>query len=280
MNLDKWNFSSLMLFLPENKSLITLNLSRKKLNDKHGKDIAGMLKKNKRLRRLELEGNEFGPKTAKLLAEALEVNKSLKYLDLENNNLTNQGEDSEGVVALCLALKENSALISLNMSNNYLTYLCGQTMVNCLHKNKTLIYLEIFDNQRFEQWDRDNEKHKFKSENDSKFVIEGLGIKEAEEIKELVRKNKVNYDIMRKEELIERKKMVSEENNNKYHIIKVQSTKIDAGMKREDKQTLDDYYLENFNRYNEDLEKEFIHEIELHMINNKARLDKKKKMGK
>jgi hypothetical protein len=45
-----------MFLLMENKSLHTLNLSRKKLTDKHAKSIADMLKVNKTLRRLELEG--------------------------------------------------------------------------------------------------------------------------------------------------------------------------------------------------------------------------------
>lgn len=52
------NFEILMFLLMDNKSLHTLNLSRKKLTDKNAKSIAEMLKVNKTLRRVELEGNK------------------------------------------------------------------------------------------------------------------------------------------------------------------------------------------------------------------------------
>lgn len=87
-----------------------------------------VIKANQNLERLELEGNELGPKTASKLGELLNINYSIRVIDLEGNNLTN-GEkayvkeehdshrDNSGIKNLCEALKDNTTLLSLNMSN-------------------------------------------------------------------------------------------------------------------------------------------------------------------
>ena len=95
------------------------------MTDENAKEIAEMLKKNKKLRRLELEGNLFSPEAAKYFADALKANKTLRYLDLENNNLTKRGEDDSGIKAMFNSLEDNTMLISLNLSNNFLTNDCG-----------------------------------------------------------------------------------------------------------------------------------------------------------
>ena len=133
------------------------------------------------------------------------------FTNVKNNNLTNKGEDPEGVIALFEALRDNIILISLNLSNNFLTPTCGQAIISCLRKNKILIHLETLQNQRFEEWNKENPRHPRKEDHNkdmmSKFVSEGLSISQVKEIKERIGDNRILYDNMRKEEWHERKKM-------------------------------------------------------------------------
>jgi hypothetical protein len=285
LDLDRWNFTSLMLFLPDNKSLITLNLSRKNLGDEQAKELGEMLKKNKKLRRLELEGNNFGPESAKHFAEALKVNKTLKYLDLENNNLTNKGEEPEGIISLFEALRDNQILISINLSNNYLTSTCGQAIISCLRKNKILIHLETFSNQRFEEWNKENPKHPRKEDYNkdmiSKFVSEGLTISQIKEIKEKINENRLLYDNMRKEEWLERKRMgVEQEDIINFNNFESQKD-VEENIVINDQKLIEKFYVENFAKHLEELELKFIEDVNLHFAATKERLDKKKgKKGK
>lgn len=196
-----------MLILPENISLLDLDLSRKNLGDAEAKQICDMLKINKNLRRLELEGNFFGPEACKYFAEMLKINKSLKHLNLENNRLTNQGEDNTGIIEIFKSLENNKSLFSLNLNNNYLTDNCGKVIWECIKENDILINIDLMNNQKFIA--KKNELNL--TENNSKFVTQGLNLLFLEEIKENLGKNKLKYDQMRKEEWEERKKMDLEE---------------------------------------------------------------------
>jgi hypothetical protein len=280
LDLDRWNFTSLMLFLPENKSLITLNLSRKNLTDDNAKEISEMLKKNKKLTRLELEGNSFGPEAAKYFAEALKVNRTLKYLDLENNNLTNKGEDPEGVIALFESLRDNIILISLNLSNNFLTPTCGQAVISCLRKNKILIHLETFQNQRFEEWNKENPRHPRKEDHNkdmiSKFVSEGLSISQVKEIKERIAENRNLYENMRKEEWIERKKMGIEHDDVINYTNTTSQKDLESGIVVNDQKLIENFYINQFENHVDQLEKRFMEDVNVHFAETKARLDKKK----
>ena len=80
-----------------NRSLMTLHLCRKNIQDREGQDIARALLTNTTLRKLELEGNCLGMGTARVFALALRKNRTLRYLDLESNNLTNDTEENGGV---------------------------------------------------------------------------------------------------------------------------------------------------------------------------------------
>ncbi len=269
-----------MLFLPENKSLLTLNLSRKKLNDDQAKEISEMLKKNKKLRRLELEGNEFGPEAAKYLAEALKINRHLRYLDLENNNLTNRGEDPDGINSLFEALKENTMLISLNLNNNYLNSTCGHAILSCLKKNEILIHLETFMNQRFEDWIKDDTKHqRDDKENLSKFVSVGLTIQQIKEIKERIASNRRKHEEMRKDEWKERKTMEMEHDEKVNYVNLVSNKKEEGKIVVDDKNYIEKFYMDNFQKQLEEMEKEFHDNVNQFFINTKARLDKKGKRG-
>lgn len=150
VKLDPLDFLNIIKLLHNNKSLHTINLSRKNLNDSHAKLIADMLKTNDTLRRLELEGNLFGPEGCKSIADALRVNKTLRYLNLENNRLTDHGNDHSGIEELCTVLKlENRMLISLNLSSNCLTRKCGEFIYEAVANNSNLIHIDLSDNVKF-----------------------------------------------------------------------------------------------------------------------------------
>ena len=285
LDLDRWNFTSLMVFLPDNKSLLTLNLSRKNFNDEHAKEIADMLKKNKKLRRLELAGNNMGADSAKYLAEALKVNRTLKYLDLENNNLTNQGEDSEGIIALFEAIRDNPILISINLTNNFLTPSCGQAIISCLRKNKILIHLETLKNQRFEEWNKENPKHPRKEDHNkdmmSKFVSDGLSISQVKEIKDRIADNRNLYDTMKKEEWIERKKMGTEQDDNINFNNTHTQKDVEENIVVNDQKLIENFYNNHFNKHLDDLEKNFMEDVNTYFAETKLRLEKKRhKPGK
>jgi hypothetical protein len=207
---DRWNFTNLMLFLPDNKSCLSLNMSRKKLTDSHAAQIGEMLKTNKKIRRLELEGNQFGPDTCKHLADALKINKTLRYLDLENNKLTDFGKDTTGVEYLFNALRDNTHLLAINLNGNMLNEVCGNAIVNCLRQNKTLIHLEIFGNQSVAE-----NKHLNRDETESKFMSKGLSINQIKEIKDCLAENRAIYRAYKLDEWRERKFMLKEDDEMK-----------------------------------------------------------------
>lgn len=74
-----------------NKSLLSIDMSRKGFTDLDGQQLAKMLYTNSTLRKLDLEGNLLGPKSAIEFGEALKHNKSIKSLNLESNQLTVDG---------------------------------------------------------------------------------------------------------------------------------------------------------------------------------------------
>jgi hypothetical protein len=266
-----------MLFLAKNQSLHSLNLSRKNLTDEHAKEIAEMLKKNKKLRRLELEGNLLGPEAAKYLADALKVNKTLRYLDLENNNLTKSGQDDSGVKALFNALEDNTMLVSLNLSNNFLTNDCGNYINSALRKNKNIIHLEIFDNQRYEEWDKDNYKHPSRGENDSKFVRQGLLINQINELNEAIVRNKKLYDEMRLSEWKERKQLKNEMDEIKDYDNIVSAKKIEVEDSLDNKKKIERFYVDKYMEQIEGLDKQFMKGVDDFFAETKARLERKQR---
>ena len=118
-------------------------MSRKKIGDAEGVEIAHNLKKNFVLERLELEGNFLGPRTANAIAELLEENNSIRVIDLEGNDLTNSGKDISGIEALAQNLKKNDTLICLNLTNTNLDEKCSEYLLAMLEKNDTIINLDI-----------------------------------------------------------------------------------------------------------------------------------------
>jgi len=60
VNLGSKRCQMLAEFVAINKSLMSLHLSRKQIQDNEGQDLAKMLLTNNTLRKLELEGNNLG----------------------------------------------------------------------------------------------------------------------------------------------------------------------------------------------------------------------------
>ena len=81
-------------------SLKCLTMTRKKISDEKGIEIARNLMENKYLERLELEGNNMGSGSAKEFANLLLKNSKLIVLDLQGNNLTNNNKDNSGINAI------------------------------------------------------------------------------------------------------------------------------------------------------------------------------------
>ena len=104
-----------------NKSVRSLSLTHKKIEDEEGVKFAKMLLVNSYVRKVEFEGNKLGPKTALELANVLSINESLQFLDLSQNCLTSAyGDNPQGVLALAQALKQNTTLLSLGVAGNQL----------------------------------------------------------------------------------------------------------------------------------------------------------------
>lgn len=80
-----------------NTTLTALHLARKGILDPEGCILAQMLVNNKVLRKLELEGNILGTNSIRAFGKALKKNKSLRVLDLESNQLTQDGQDMQGI---------------------------------------------------------------------------------------------------------------------------------------------------------------------------------------
>lgn len=104
-------------------------MSRKRIGDAEGVEIAHNLKKNYVLERLELEGNFLGPRTAHSIAELLEDNNCIRVIDLEGNDLTSSGKDNGGIEAICQSLKKNDTLLCLNLTNTNLDENCSDFLV-------------------------------------------------------------------------------------------------------------------------------------------------------
>ena len=111
-----------------------------------------MLYDNGTLRKLELEGNLMGPNSAREFGKVLCFNKSLRFLDMESNQLTQDGQDFQGVIDFVQCMYKNKHLLSLNMSNNHMDERCGEEFERGTFANKTLIDFEFgFNNFLLEQ---------------------------------------------------------------------------------------------------------------------------------
>lgn len=160
-------------------------MTRKKIQDSEGKEIANYLKRNDVLERLELEGNQLGPHTLKAIAELVKDNLTIRTIDLEGNDLTLGGSDITGIEELAKSLETNETLLQLNLCNTGLDKRCSEVLKRMLERNTTLILLDIDQNPQMDLFD-------------------------VRQIQKYLERNKKVYDDERYKEFIERKKMWNE----------------------------------------------------------------------
>jgi hypothetical protein len=93
----------------------------------YGSDLSGILavvnatKDNGALSVLSLKDNDLGTKAAgKVLGEMLRVNSVLKELDLSSNKPYRGGDPAGFAQELALGIKDNRALIKLDISSNHI----------------------------------------------------------------------------------------------------------------------------------------------------------------
>jgi len=128
-----------------NLSCMSLDLSRKGLNDEDGVSLASMLEKNKALQKLECEANNLGVLAAGAIGEALKTSR-LRCLNLESNNLTAGGSDQKGVIKLADALRDNHHLRVLMLGKNSITQQAGDHFVKAIEANDTLTMVDLSGN--------------------------------------------------------------------------------------------------------------------------------------
>jgi len=163
-------------------------MSRKNLTDDDGVELAKCLITNFALEKVELEGNNLGPRCLHEISKMLSINKSLRALDFEGNNLTQTGKDVQGVIAVGEALKKNTTLITLNLSNCNLNRECSGALADAMEINKTVIMLELQGNPL-------------------------MHFKDVLRIQESLKRNKKEYDLERMKEWQERRRAKMEEEN-------------------------------------------------------------------
>ena len=140
--------------------------------------------------------------------------------------------------------------------------------------------LETLQNQRFEEWNKENPRHPRKEDHNkdmmSKFVSEGLSISQVKEIKERIGDNRILYDNMRKEEWHERKKMGVEHDD----VINFNNTdsqkSLESGIVINDQKLIENFYVNQFEMHVDQLEKKFMDDVNVYFGETKARLDRKK----
>mmetsp|Transcript_35981 Transcript_35981/g.66116 ORF Transcript_35981/g.66116 Transcript_35981/m.66116 type:complete len:395 (+) Transcript_35981:24-1208(+) len=132
--------------MENNTSCMSLDVSRKGLNDEDGVSLADMIEKNMSLQKLECEGNNLGVKAAEAIGEALRKNEGLRCLNLESNNLTAGGNDQRGIMVLADALKENQTLRVLNLAKNGITAQAGEHFVKAVEANDSLTVVDLLGN--------------------------------------------------------------------------------------------------------------------------------------
>ncbi|CEM11884.1 unnamed protein product [Vitrella brassicaformis CCMP3155] len=133
--------------LANNKSLFSLDLSRRGLTDQDGEVVAQMLRQNKYLGALDLEGNYLGVESAKAFAVALKENTSLKYLNLSNNLLTANGNDESGLTLFFTRLEHNRGIRVLNLFKNHILPASGEALLKSLERNEYITQIDMGNNE-------------------------------------------------------------------------------------------------------------------------------------
>lgn len=124
--------------LMSNHGLKELTLARTTIGHETCAVLAAALKSNCSLERLNIGENRLGTAGWLHLVDAVSTNKTLKSLNLRRTKII----DNKATSALINALRENTSLENVNLSNDVVfTKECCQQVEDMLSKNMTLVHL-------------------------------------------------------------------------------------------------------------------------------------------
>ncbi|KAL3308356.1 Leucine-rich repeat-containing protein 34 [Cichlidogyrus casuarinus] len=139
--LEDGSAKAIATFLRGDKLLQELNLQGNEITDAGVKFIAESLVSNDTLMILKMGGNPIGAIGSLHLAHALQLNRTLEYLDIGETS-----SNVDGWIALCTVLKNNHAVLGLNLSRPLLYTAQEEHVVHVqdmLAINKTLKALHL-----------------------------------------------------------------------------------------------------------------------------------------
>jgi len=191
--------------MSDNLSCMSLDLSRKGLDDEDGKSLANMLSKNQALQKLECEANNLGVKAAEAIGEALKTS-TLRCLNLESNNLTAGGSDQKGVIKLADALRDNQTLRVLMLGKNSITQQAGEHFVRAIEANKTLTLVDLSGNDSTPPY---------------------ISVEQLRRIEAAVQRNRERQSAIRRVERRERFALYNEEFKCRQHYMQVEAMRLE-----------------------------------------------------
>jgi Leucine-rich repeat (LRR) protein len=105
------------------------------------KELAVGLSANGALVKFDISKNEIAPEGGKALAEVLKGNNIIKELNMASNNLSDDGEDMTGIIAVANAIPTMGALVSVNILKNYIGVEQANILAGILKEHPTLMSL-------------------------------------------------------------------------------------------------------------------------------------------
>jgi len=135
-------------------------------------------------------------------------------------------------------------------------------------------------NQHFQLKDPNQKNEGTTNEKEQKYEILGLNNEQIKEVKDLLERNKKEYDDFKKLEWKERKSLKSEDEEMRNYTTTVSQMKIEESMKKDDKKFIENLYFECFNDIMAHGEDDFMKNVEEFYAKTKERLTKPKKKGK
>ena len=138
--LDDDSFAKIVGAVRSN-AVVSLDLSRTRLNTQRAKELAEALKENTTLQMLNLKWNGIGAAGAQWIAEALKENKTVQTLNLGSHEI-----GAEGARAIAAALEENRTLKELNLRWTQIGDAGAGAIADALLKNQSLQTLSLEGN--------------------------------------------------------------------------------------------------------------------------------------
>jgi hypothetical protein len=132
---------TIKLFLENNRSLITLNLSHNCINRYSLLVLFRNLILNSSIENLVLDGNTITSNEIEFIKQYLEGNYNLKYLSLSDNLILDKG-----LILLSEGLVKNTVLENLDISMNSILFEGVTKLINALKINKKIKYINLSGN--------------------------------------------------------------------------------------------------------------------------------------